>query len=865
MEAPPVPVNLDAGLSSSLGGARLWSTVEGQVTFAAARAQGALLELRSRSGRPVHIEVLGSFELPLELLVNGQVRASGVAMEVMTPAEQRSLAVATLAGSKAVQIVDLAPEAWAAYPVSPVTAAVADPNNGPRAVRLTGWLRRDRADSDARFSLCEGEARIALERDWGCLDLVDTWVEAVGVLRHSSTGFTLGNHCLRPAPVPRQDTPLTLLTSADQVRRLDRGEALRRHPVRLRGVVTSVLPGDCRNFVIQDASHGIFIYATNPPAGQCPRLGEFWQVEGVSGAGGFSPFVLAGGLELLGPGQMPEPVRPTWDQMVNGSLDNQYVEIEGVITKTAPKSLELLTHWGKITITIFGRDMKELAPYENRLVRLRGCLKAQWDGVTHQLKFGAIRLDDAILGVHHVVPGDPFSVPLKSASQLKLFDHQAGVFRRVHVAGQIVGHSGHEFFLMDGATGLRFISGDTNGLRAGDRVQVVGYPDLGGHSPLLHDTFSRRVGHAPLPAPKRLSAENLLHAENDSVRVEIDGMLANLQVGQRETVLEMRNEFHPFVARLPAAPGGWEPGSHLRLTGVYAGQGLTSLEGDRLAGFEILLNSSLDVEVLARPPLWTFRLLLLAMAVLTAVLLVAGLWIILLRRQVDRRTAQLELANRQREETERARVLDEERLRIAQDLHDDLGSSLTEITMLGSMGLSESKDTRSDYISQMVKKARASVNALDAIVWAVNPCENTVQSLSDYLAAFADEFLNASGIACRIRMPVSFPAITLDGRTRHELFLAAKEALNNAVRHGQPSEVELGVAIEELGLTMTVTDNGVGFEPTGGKLNHGLGNMRDRLEKLGGRCQIDSALGRGTVVTLLLPLPRALADTAFAV
>jgi signal transduction histidine kinase len=652
------------------------------------------------------------------------------------------------------------------------------------------------------------------------------------------------------------------------VLRLDREEALRRYPVRLRGVVTSVLPGDCRNFVLQDNTHGVFIYATNPAAGQCPHLGEFWQVEGVSGPGAFSPFVLAASLEHLGAGQMPEPVRPAGDQISDGSLDNQYIELEGIITQTGAKSLQLLTHWNKITITIFGRDMKEFAAYENKLVRLRGCLKALWDGTTHQLQFGAIRLDDVIINVDQALPGDPFGVPLKAANQLKLFSYQAGAFRRVHVAGQIVGRWDDKFFLMDGPTGLRFISGETNRWSIGDRVEVVGYPELGHPSALLHETVLRRTGTAPLPAPTELSPGNLLRVENDSTRVQIDGLLANLHVGRGETILEMRCGLQPFMARLPTLGGkqvSWEPASHLRLIGVYAGQALESLEGDVLGGFELLLNSPKDVQVLARPPWSNFRRLLLSLGVLVGVLALAGVWIVLLRRQVERRTAQLERANRQREQAERARVLDEERLRIARDLHDDLGSSLTEITMLGSMGLTEPENARGDYISQIVKKARASVNALDAIVWAVNPRENTLQSLADYLAGFADEFLNSSGIACRILMPVSFPAITLEGRTRHELFLAVKEALNNAVRHGRPSEVELGVAVEGKHLSMTVRDNGVGFHPSTKNSSHGLGNMRGRLEKLGGQCHIESVAGRGTVVTVRLPLPATPADAAFAV
>ncbi len=857
---PPHPVPLDIGQPRTLGTSNVWATVEGQVDFAGTRDQGHWLELRSANSLPVHIEVLNRMDLPPELLFKSQLRVSGLAIPVTSAAEQKTLGLVALAGSRTIQVIELAPEAWEAYPLCSLADAVATTNSEPAVAHLIGWLRHASPDSDSPFCLSDGGARVSLGTTWKSETLVDTLVEAIGVLHRSSTGFSLGSHCLRPAPAQRHEDVPASLTSAEQVLRLKREEALRRYPVRLRGVVTSVLPGDCRNFVLQDGSHGIFIYATNPVAGQCPQVGEFWQVEGVSGAGAFSPFVLAANLHHVGAGQMPEPVRPAWDQMINGSLDNQYVEIQGIITRTDSKSLELLTHWGKIAITVFGRDMKEFAPYENKLVRLRGCLKALWDGTTHQLKFGAVRLDDVIIGVDQAAQADPFSLPPKAANQLKLFDYHAGVFRRVHVAGQIVGRWGHDFFLMDGQTGLRFIGDETNGLSIGDQVQVVGYPDLGRPSPMLHDTVFRITGRAPLPSPTRLSPRNLLQVEHDSTRVQIDASLVNLQVGRSETILEMRCELQHFVARLPTNDGkrsSWAPGSHLRLTGVYAGHGVASLEGDMLAGFDLLLNSPLDVQVLAKAPWWTFRRLMLAIGVLMGLLGLAGVWILLLRGQVSSRTAQLESANREREKAERARVLDEERLRIARDLHDDLGSSLTEITMLGSMGLNESKDTRGDYISQIVKKARASVTALDVIVWAVNPRENTLQSLADYLAGFADEFLNSSGIACRIAMPVSFPSIILEGRTRHELFLAAKEALNNSVRHGLPSEVELGVVLDEKQLSITVRDNGVGFDPAAKDSSHGLGNMRGRLEKLGGQCQIESAAGRGTLVTLRFPLSAA--------
>jgi signal transduction histidine kinase len=863
---PPAPTLINPDIPMALGDSNLWASLEGQVTFLAERAAGWWMELRSPNRGLLQVEVIGPLDWPEEMLVKSRVRVTGLAVPLHATTPRTSIGLVAIPGNHSIQILHCAPEVWTAYPLRPLTGAIAPTNRAGRVVHLAGFLQRASLDSETHWSLGNGEARVTLESTKEAAGLLETSVEALGVLRFRGQDPFLENYCLRPAPGPDQPKTLPWLTSSEQVLRLERDEALRRYPVRLRGVITSVLPGDYRNFVLQDHTAGIFIYATNLLAGQCPQLGECWQIEGVSGAGAFSPFVLARHLQRIGAGQLPEPVRPTWDQIIDGSLDNQYVEIEGIITDLGPKALQLLTHWGKITITTFGRDPRDFTAYEDKRVRLRGCLKALWDGTTHQLKFGAIRLDDLLINIDQAAPGEPFSGPVKAARDLKLFDYQAGIFRRVHVAGQIIGRRADEFILLDGQTGLRFIANATNQLDPGDYVEVVGYPELGRPSPILHDTLVRKTGTAPLPLARLLSLTNLLQLQNDSTRVQLEGVLVNLESGRGETILEMRHGLQPFVARVPGAGGKrWERGSQMRLTGVYAGQAAASLEGDSLAAFELWLNSPWDIQVLARPPWWTFRRLLVALGLLLAGLALAGMWIILLRRQVGRRTAQLERANRQREQTERARVLDEERLRIARDLHDDLGSTLTEITMLGSMGLSESERDRSDYISQIVKKALASVNALDVIVWAVNPRENTLQSLADYLASFTDEFLSSSGISCRIHMPVSFPVITLEGRTRHELFLAAKEALNNAIRHGHPSEVELSVALKEKRLLITVKDNGVGFDPARQDSSHGLGNMRGRLEILGGNCQIESAVGNGTTITLELLLPIPAADTPFAV
>jgi len=134
----------------------------------------------------------------------------------------------------------------------------------------------------------------------------------------------------------------------------------------------------------------------------------------------------------------------------------------------------------------------------------------------------------------------------------------------------------------------------------------------------------------------------------------------------------------------------------------------------------------------------------------------------------------------------------------------------------------------------------------------VDPEEDSLQSLVDYLAGFVGDYLGASGIACRFRIPVEFPAMMLPGNVRHELFLIVKETLHNAVQHAGATEVTCHFALEHPLLMIAIADNGAGFDVSAPTEGHGLRNFAERLNQLGGGCAIDSQPGRGTTVNITL-------------
>src|SRR6266478_1402113 len=374
-----------------------------------------------------------------------------------------------------------------------------------------------------------------------------------------------------------EETSLPTLRTADQIHRLTRAEAARGYRAVIRGVVTCPLP-DQEAAVIQDSTRGIYIDRISPTLGKAPQIGELIEIEGVTDPGAFAPHLHARRMIRLGTGALPEPSRPTWDQLINGSLDTQYVEIQAIVTSVREDGVTLLTHGGKIKGVLAGATDVPLTRYENTLIRLRGCLFASWDASTHQVRVGEIRMFSPSLRIEEPAPEDVFAIAPKRAPELLLFDPQASALRRVKVSGQIVHEREGEYYMMDGATGVRFTPKDAVSFEVGDVVEVVGFPSLTGPSPVLRETVARKIRTAALPEAMSLSADNLFQAEHDAMRVRVEAVLLSLS-GDQQT-LEMQAGLRRFLARLNSGDEGHSPlrgqgvkeigapvGSRLELTG----------------------------------------------------------------------------------------------------------------------------------------------------------------------------------------------------------------------------------------------------------------------------------------------------------
>jgi signal transduction histidine kinase len=210
---------------------------------------------------------------------------------------------------------------------------------------------------------------------------------------------------------------------------------------------------------------------------------------------------------------------------------------------------------------------------------------------------------------------------------------------------------------------------------------------------------------------------------------------------------------------------------------------------------------------------------------------------------------------------ERQRALEQERLRIAHDIHDDLGARLTQISLASAMaqdsaGLSSAARSEFDRISQM---ARDTVSALYETVWAVNPENDNLDALGNYLCQMVHRLCEQAKLSCRLRVPELPRDVQVASQLRHNVILAVKEAINNIIKHASASEVAFQVTFERDVLTISIFDNGSGFDTANQMVGNGLGNMKLRLEAIGGRCNIESSAGQGT--TILMHVTARLADS----
>lgn len=212
---------------------------------------------------------------------------------------------------------------------------------------------------------------------------------------------------------------------------------------------------------------------------------------------------------------------------------------------------------------------------------------------------------------------------------------------------------------------------------------------------------------------------------------------------------------------------------------------------------------------------------------------------------------------RQLAELKQQEALEKERARIARDLHDQLGANLTQVALLGEMAETDKHlpGEIEGHARQISQTARDTSRALDEIVWAANPSNDTLEGLINYACKYAQDYLELAGLRYRLDVPAQLPAQSIAPDLRHNIFLAFKEAVNNVVKHAQASEVKIRLRLTATTCTLEIEDNGRGPGEAATKTGrNGLRNMRKRMEDVGGAFEMVPGPQNGTLVQLTAPL-----------
>ena len=349
-----------------------------------------------------------------------------------------------------------------------------------------------------------------------------------------------------------------------------------------------------------------------------------------------------------------------------------------------------------------------------------------------------------------------------------------------------------------------------------------------------------------------LGAENLVGPEVGASDNHIQIDFVGLNVGSGETV---RYQF-----KLEGADSDWSAPSDQRSVNypnLPSGSYQFLVRALTAGGMASERPASVSFRVL--PPIWKRWWFVLSAFFLISIPILAVARSRYYRVKAVREAE--EAVRRSREE--RLLELEQVRRRIATDLHDDVGSTLSQIFLLSEVARQRVVGDHADVLEPLTMISSASnevVSSMSDIVWAINPQKDHLSDLVHRMRRFASDTFAARDIAFYFKAPDTQTDLRLGANLRREVFLIFKECINNLTRHSRCTEAQIEFHIGAETLMLRVSDNGKGFDADKRGDGHGLGSMRERANSIGGQFTLESRPGNGTTITLIVPLAPTLSS-----
>ncbi|MEI6714243.1 MAG: ATP-binding protein, partial [Verrucomicrobiota bacterium] len=645
------------------------------------------------------------------------------------------------------------------------------------------------------------------------------------------------------------------------------------YPVELDGVVTYLRTTERDfNFNLEDGTGGVMVYSSGRAA---LTPGQRVRVKGSATIGRTGLNVLNASLTLGEVVGFPQPLPASIMDLLSGRFEGRFVEVEASVRRVRLEglqpqrlALDLGPQAHPLSAWITHYQGAEGRFSSGMIVRLRGvCVR--WVNLRGQ-PISTSLFVNSVEDVSDLLP--PSDPPVSSLMEVQEWVGSDETAPRMACLGTVTFHRPGELtVIQEGNRAIRVRPGQspvqdsgagTSTIVPGDKVEVVGFPVMGEYTIELEYAEIRKLskGDKVTPEPLADAKQAVMGAgvlDRDGRLVQMTAEVRGVRERDSETVLELVSGDKAFPAYLRGGPVpvGVREGARVRLSGVCS---LHVNPTERRLGiapkdFSLLLPEPASLELIQRAPWWTSRYLGVALGGFVGIATLTAAWAVV----VGRKNAALrrEIAARIAAEDR----LDEDRRRVAADLHDTLQQTLlaADLQLNAALRTIPVKPQAAlplvELAGQLLKRSRGEVR--DA-VWDLNTETSEVRSLSGLLRQACDEASTPSSLEVLFSVEGREPE--LSALVISQCVRVVREAITNALKHGEAQLVSVSLNYQEGDIRLEVKDDGIGFEPNralGPESGHfGIAGMRERLRRLDGKMELESAPGKGTVLRFMIPI-----------
>lgn len=591
------------------------------------------------------------------------------------------------------------------------------------------------------------------------------------------------------------------------------------------------------------------------------KVGQWVDLGGALQAGRSVPVLTPLVVSEIGWHSMPTPIMQPLGYPRAASREGRWSELEGLVHSVQTNG----------TLAIFGKDgaaylwvgrtpLDYLPRYVDAKLRARGVL------LLTALDAPVLLVPSrAFVDVEEESPANGFAVPRCPIAELAPRLMEGSLLHRVRVAGEVIYADAQSFFIQDDSGGIRVRCGAGPAVQVGETVEVLGFPAKAGAVRTLSEALVHRAREIPHVRPKDLDLSEAMSSQQSGILVNLTATVLGGKTNKMGQVLELQEQQHVFTASLSSDEGAlpnFAAGSRLRVTGVCDNETTAGPlpdekppRGPFLASLTILLRSPQDVAVISGPPWWTWRRTAPLVGTLLTVLAVTLLWVHLLRRRLERQEAAQVAFSRQVLER-----LEDERRRIAVNLHDSLGQILMAIKYHAQLAIQRPPDeqglrSRLDGISDATSQA---IEEVRQITHGLRPYQLDRLGLTQAIRASVSRASGNSSIQFASRVEDIDGLFDKDAEIH--VYRIVQEAVTNVVKHSAATEATVVIKKRAPIVSISIRDNGRGFDANGKPsseprdLGYGLSGIAERVRILGGTLVIESRPGMGTSLTVEVPL-----------